>query len=295
MNHLFYLSTNYFIPGAGFLFGVLLVLLATLIEYCFLSSSGRFVQFHIKLAKILLSPNTVFYQEKHGGRIVFHGYHFRKIFPYICVSECVVAGTIFLFTLANIVTVPQEPCNVLTRDSTCYNFDPRNSLFNGPANCSQHLENGTESNVICFNVVNNFGTGLAVLGSLLYLLPLVYSNITSFIVHNSAIDMFPSFMAMVQVLMVLLFLLVIVGFSLGLVQLTIHPSNFMQIVFLLLFLIYTFAMPWCCLDRNESIVIMGGELGQSGEYAKVDVDETSPLNHSRRPDRNGRASKYRRH
>ncbi len=179
--HLFSISLTI----TGYLFGVLVVLAIVAVQ-CLGASclEENFREIHIKFARILLGKFVSV--RRKDGAVILHDFAFRHGFGYIFVSELILAGTIFLFTVANMAYLSTETCNIVNKDMVaCYNGNQSEHPIMIQKSCSQQLEAGTASELVCYRIVLDFGIGLAVLGGLLFLLPFIHSCVTEFIVNFS--------------------------------------------------------------------------------------------------------------
>ena len=269
-HHWFYISAPYFLPILGYLFGIALVLVFVVIQYVGASCmKENFKEIHIKFAIVLLGRNVSV--RKKDGAIILHDFAFRRGLGYIFISECILAGTILLFTMANLVYVSTEPCNAVNKNTVdCY-WTTNISANLEKQDCSLHLQTGTASELICYNISFDFGIGLAMLGGLLYLLPLMHSSITGFIVNNSGQErQLRYFTVILQVAVIALIGICLTGCLVGLELDSDHlsPKVFVEVVFFLLYLLTTFSMPWCCMARDESKIYVfddGGNITESYE------------------------------
>ncbi len=174
--HLFSISLTI----TGYLFGVLVVLAIVAVQ-CLGASclEENFREIHIKFARILLGKFVSV--RRKDGAVILHDFAFRHGFGYIFVSELILAGTIFLFTVANMAYLSTETCNIVNKDMVaCYNGNQSEHPI--PKSCSQQLEAGTASELVCYRIVLDFGIGLAVLGGFFFYYPsYVHSCVTEFI------------------------------------------------------------------------------------------------------------------
>lgn len=285
--HWFYLYSPYFLPLVGFVGGIFIVLLCLLLQFVFLAQclGEDLVKLHVKYARILLGK-YICLPKQDNGYIIIHENAFikAKAFAYICMTECILIGTIFLYTLANTVRVSTEPCNSLTEHADCF---LKSQSSPDHQNCSAHLEKGTASDLVCYNMVYDFGIGLAVFGGLLYLLPLLQSFITGFFAKALDVnkDQLPlCIIALLQVALVMLLLVCVTGIlSLAHKDPTHVPKTAIEVTIFLLFLSTALSMPWCCMGRDKTKAYTTDHNGSLTEsYDRVDLpdeggDERQPI------------------
>ncbi len=240
MNHWFYISSPYLLPLLGYLFGVLVVLAIAAVQYLGASClEENFREIHIKFARVLLGK---FVSVRKDGAVILHDFAFRRGFGYIFLSELILAGTIFLFTVANMVYFSTETCNIVNKDMVaCYNGNQSEHPIMIQKSCSQQLEAGTASELVCYRIVLDFGIGLAVLGGLLFLLPFIHSCVTEFIVNFSGQEQqMQYFTGVFQVVVIFLLLVCVAGSFVALEMNSSHrsrrPRVFIEVVFFLFFL-----------------------------------------------------------
>ena len=283
---LFYIAFPYFIPFVGFLGGIVFQLIFISLQYLFTSctTAGDFFKIHLKYARILLGNSIK--KRGDGSQLVVHESSFRNASWYIIVSECFVAGTVLFYTLSNFVQVSKQTCSSITNDNYTHCFNTV-TVDNTILKCSQYLQEGKESELVCYSIDYDFGIGIAVMGGCIHLFPLLYSHITGFVINNSARYHLPCIIAMLQVAIALLILVsmaavgVIISRRDGLAQ---NSKTFVEVLFFFFFLLFTFLTPWCCMDRDQDKAYVFDEDGKITEsFQQVGVDDGATANTERSP------------
>ncbi len=211
------------------------------------------------------------------------------------------AGTVLLYTLSNFIRVSKQPCSSITTNDNYAHCFTAGTVDNTFQNCSQNLQEGKESELVCYSIVYDFGIGLAVMGGCIHLFPILYSHITGFVINNSARDHLPCIIAVLQVAIAVLILVsmaavaIIISRRDGIDQ---NPKTFVEVLFFLFFLLVTFLTPWCCMDRDQDKAYVFDEDGKITEsFQQVGLndgaaDEKSPLTGGYKQSRRDRNRSY---
>lgn len=303
-----YVALPYILAGVAFAIPFLLTLIVAVIQACLIkcedsetddrdmSYSHRFFKMHLKGAKILLGK-AIKVRERDGA-IILHGFAFPGILAiiYVFISECLIAGTICVFTVSTLVFQDTHACDVSHKHLEC--FFENASWDAEPILCSSYIEQGNNTvPLICHELTFNLGTAIGITGGLISISSLVFFFVTDIILSFVSSDIhFRVLLGILQVIFCIVGMALIITLAVCTDILKLNVG--LEITVGIVLIVSLFCLPWCCLERDESRYYYEGEdreaqLDSSTEIINASDPSIAPSSSRPQHKHNRRASPYR--